>query len=308
MNTYRNPMQPWPGLEPYVQAFHLSRSRLKLFAYDTANHPAEPLILLLHGLGDEADTWRHLIAPLAAYGRVVAPDLPGFGRSDKPLRSYSIAFLCDAIQELLEQIQAAQVFLAGHSMGAVLAQTLALEQPARLKGLVLVDGTLLNRGLRLNPQLLFMLAPGLGEWWYTRLRKDPRAAYETLRPYYHCLENLPEVERRLLYQRVNQRVWDDAQRAAYLSTLRNLAPFVSRQQKELPERLARLAVPTLVIWGEDDRIVSLASGTALAQIQTSARLVTLPQTGHQPQQECPQALIQAILSDERLGLQPTGGG
>jgi pimeloyl-ACP methyl ester carboxylesterase len=298
---YRSTMQPWPGLETYAQNLRLPQSQLNLFAY-LAENPAPFVFLLLHGLGDEADTWRHVIQPLAAHGRVIAPDLPGFGRSDKPHRSYTVPFWCAVIRELAEQTQTSRILLIGHSMGAVLAHTLALENPAWLAGLVLIDGALLTQGQRLNPQLLFMLVPGLGEWWYTRLRKDPQAAYETLRPYYHRLDELPEEERQILFERVNQRVWDDAQRSAYFSALRNLAGFISRQQKGLAGRLAALRAPTLVVWGENDQIVPPASGQALAQTQPSARLVTFPKTGHHPQTERPRQLLEAILSDARFGL------
>ncbi len=303
MEQFHTPMHSWPGLESYSRTIHLPKSGVNLFAY-VVEHRLEPTIFLLHGLGDEADTWRYLIGPLSAYGRVVAPDLPGFGRSDKPLRRDPAGFLCDVIRELAEQMQTSQGFLIGHSMGAVLTQTVALESPVWLKSQVLINGTLLTQGQRLNPQLLFMLIPGLGEWWYTRLRKNPHAAYETLRPYYYNLDGLPEGERQFLFQRVNQRVWSDAHRAAYFSTLRGLASFAARQPQDLASRLAGFEIPTLVVWGENDRIVPPANGQALAQAQPSARLVLLPETGHHPQSERPQALMDALLDDERLELKP----
>ena len=292
-------MQPYPGLEGYARAFDLPGSGLRLFAY-VAGEPARRTFVLLHGLGDEADSWRYLIEPLSNYGQVVAPDLPGFGRSDKPHRKYTLQFLRDAVVELVEQLAVSNIFIIGNSLGAVIAQTLALEQPAWLKGVVLIDGTLVNRAQRLSPTLLLFLLPGVGEWLYDRLRKNPQAAYETLRPYYLDLDSLPEEERRFLFQRVNQRVWDDAQRDAYLSTLRNMAPFIARQQKGLTERLSRLELPTLILWGDNDRIMPAANGKAAAAAQPSARFVMLAEACHLPQQECPQAVLQAILDDKRF--------
>jgi pimeloyl-ACP methyl ester carboxylesterase len=300
-SNFRSPMQPFPGLETYARTFDLPRSGVKLFAF-IAGEPKPLKIVLLHGLGDEADSWRHLIEPLSAYGQIVAPDLPGFGRSDKPRRNYTIAFLNDAIVELLGLLDVSSAIIVGNSLGATIAQSLALEQPSWLKGVVLIDGTLVNKAKRINPLLLLLMLPGVGEWYYTRLRKNPQAAYETLRPYYCDLDALPQDERQFLFQRVNQRVWDDEQRYAYLSTLRNLAPFITRQQKGLPERLSRLDVPTLILWGEEDKIMSLANGKAAAAAQPSARLVTLAGACHLPQQECPQAVIQAMLNDERFNL------
>jgi pimeloyl-ACP methyl ester carboxylesterase len=300
-SNFRSPMQPFPGLETYARTFDLPRSGVKLFAF-IAGEPKLLKIVLLHGLGDEADSWRHLIEPLSAYGQIVAPDLPGFGRSDKPRRNYTIAFLNDAIVELLGLLDVSSAIIVGNSLGATIAQSLALEQPSWLKGVVLIDGTLVNKAKRINPLLLLLMLPGVGEWYYTRLRKNPQSAYETLRPYYCDLDALPQEERQFLFQRVNQRVWDDEQRYAYLSTLRNLAPFIARQQKGLPERLSRLDVPTLILWGEEDKIMSLANGKAAAAAQPSARLVTLAGACHLPQQECPQAVIQVMLNDERFNL------
>ena len=91
MDRYRQPMQPWPGLEKYAHMVDLTRNDLSLYLYEAGAADAQP-ILLLHGLGDEADTWRHLVEPLAAHGRVIAPDLPGFGRSDKPHWGISMTF------------------------------------------------------------------------------------------------------------------------------------------------------------------------------------------------------------------------
>ena len=301
LNDFASPMQPYPGLEAYARTFDLPRSRVRLFAF-VAGEPKPLAIVLLHGLGDEADSWRHLIEPLSAYGLVVAPDLPGFGRSEKPHRNYTIQFLCDAILELVEILQVTHALIIGSSLGATIAHTIALERPAWLKGLVLIDGSLVNQAGQLNPVLLLYLLPGVGEWLYTRLRGNPHAAYDTLRPYYRDLDNLPAEEQQFLFLRVNQRVWDDAQRHAYLSVLRNLASFITRQQKGLPERLSHLDVPTLILWGEDDRILPASNGKAATAVQPSARFISLSEACHLPQQECPMAVLQAILDDERFQL------
>lgn len=300
-SDFLSPMQPWPGLETCARSIDLPGCKLKLFAY-ISGETYKRTILLLHGLGDDADSWRHLVGPLSGYGQVVAPDLPGFGRSDKPRRKYTLPFLCEAVTELVGQLGVSNAILVGSSMGAVLAQSLALAKPDWLGGLVLIDGALLNQAQSIDPILLLYLLPGCGEWVYTRLRRDPQAAYETLRIYYACIEELPLEEQKFLFQRVNQRVWDDAQRYAYLSTLRNLAPYVARQQKILPERLSQLELPTLILWGAEDRVIPASNGRAAAAAQPSARLVILPGAGHLPHQEKPREVLRAILSDERLRL------
>lgn len=297
MRPFSAPMQSWPGLEKYKRRIALPRHGLSLFSYDMPSTTGATLILL-HGLGDEADTWRYLIEPLAQHWRVVAPDLPGFGRSDKPRRTYSVSFFCGVLLEMLEVLGIERPAWIGHSFGGFLAHTLALEHPQHVETLALIDGGRLVQAQRVEFGLLLFLIPGLGEWLYTRLRNDPQAAYATLAPYYASLEGLPESDRNFLFQRVNERVWDDAQRRAYFSTLRNLALTTAKEQRRLPERLAKMQIPTLIAWGEQDRVVPPGSAYSLAQAIPGARLVMIPEAGHNVQQERPQELLAAILSGD----------
>jgi pimeloyl-ACP methyl ester carboxylesterase len=182
----------------------------------------------------------------------------------------------------------------------LLCQEIVLTRPERATGLVLLDGTLVATGQALNLQLLLFMIPGVGEWLYNRLRRDPLEAYDTLRPYYADLDGLAQADRDFLFQRVNERVWSDKQRRAYFSVLRRLALWVTRQQKSLPERLGRCQTPTLVIWGEADRIVSESAAERLVELQATARLVTIAGAGHLPHQEKPAAVLEAIRGDGRL--------
>jgi pimeloyl-ACP methyl ester carboxylesterase len=322
MDNFTGPMQPYPGLEQYSRTVELPRNGLRLF-YFAAGAPDLPAALLLHGLGDEADTWRDLIEPLSRRWRVIAPDLPGFGRSDRPRRAYTLDFLRGCLFELLEVLSIPKVLLVGHSLGGMLAHGMLLEQTetkpvgfsrmlasqpdrswaTQITGLVLLDGALLTRTQRLSPQLLLFMTPILGEMLYTRLRKDPQAAYATLNAYYTAMDKLPQAERDFLFQRVNQRVWSDGQRRAYFSTLRNMAASISRLQKDLPARLAQLQAPTLVLWGAQDRINPSEAGADLVKLQPDSRLALIPDASHMPHQERAEQVLSQILGDERL-LQP----
>jgi pimeloyl-ACP methyl ester carboxylesterase len=299
MSRFQGPMRAWSGLEAYARTIDLTQSGLNLYVYDTGESES-PAVVLIHGLGDESDSWRHVVEPLSARYRVVAADLPGFGRSDKPRRAYTVPFLRNTMLALMDALSIPSATLIGNSLGAMIAQSIALEHRERVRGLVLIGGTLLAGTQPLNLPMMLFLLPGLGEWLYTRLRKDPQAAFETLRGYYANLDELPEADRDFMFQRVNERVWSDGQRRAYFSVLRHTATWVPRQQRGLDEKLARLAMPTLVVRGEHDHLMPVANAQALVDVQPSARLVTIPGAGHLPQQERPQALLDAILADERL--------
>jgi pimeloyl-ACP methyl ester carboxylesterase len=299
---FQQPMQPWPGLEKYLQTIELPKSGLRLSYYDTGKEDGLT-VFLVHGLGDESDTWRHLIEPLSSYARVIAPDLPGFGRSEKPRIKYTLPFLTETLLEFMDQLQVESALWIGNSLGAILSLSAALEQPERVQGLVLIDGSMVqSSSQKISLTNFLFLMPGIGRWMYNRLRSEPQSAYESLRPYYDDLEQMPEADRNFLYQRVNQRVWDDNQRDAYLSTLRNMVTHLVRSQNQLKETLPQLETPTLIVWGESDQVSSLENGRLLESILPNARLISLPKTGHVVQQERPQELLDAILGDERLNI------
>ncbi len=293
MSLYQRPMSPWPELERYARTVRLVKNGLTLYTYDAGAGTATPM-LLIHGLGDEADTWRHLITPLSADRRVVALDLPGFGRSDKPKRPYTLPFFQDVVIELLGALTVPRAILVGHSLGAVIAHSTALNHPERVERLVLLDGSLVARSQKIDFATMLFLVPGLGEWLYTRLRHDPQAAYQTLAPYYSQLDKLPQADRDFLFQRVNERVWSDGQRSAFFSTFRNLARWLPGQQRDLAARLSTPGIPTLVMWGEADRINSIENGRALVELQSTAHLAVVPDAGHNVHQENAEAVLRAI--------------
>ncbi len=294
MSEYRRPMQPWPELAPFGRRVRLERLGQEVFLY-LAGQPAAPPLLLIHGLGDEADTWRHVFASLAERWQVAALDLPGFGRSDASRAGYALPALRDAVVAGLDALNWPTAALLGHSLGAVIAQRVALDHPDRVTALTLVGGSLTTRAQSVSLPLLLMALPVAGALTYNSLRRDPQAAYESLRPFYADLNALPEADRQFLFQRVNERVWSDRQRDAFLAILRSLVwGGGARQQRQLEARLARLTTPTLAVWGERDAINSVESGRALTQVQATARLVVLPGAGHAPHQEAPAAFLAAI--------------
>ncbi len=294
-NQFTSPMTPWPELQSYAhQAQILKRS---LFYYDTGPDEAKPPCLLVHGLGDEADTWRGVFPLLAARRRVIALDLPGFGRSELPDPPFSILVYVNTLLALLDQLDIPRVTLVGHSLGAVLVHEFALQHPAWADGLVLVSGGLAMGKSRLTLSLLLFLIPGIGEWAYNHLRRDPQAAYQTLYPYYAHLDALPQAERDFLFKRVNQRVWSDMQRRAFLGTMRSLVSWLPAQQKTLAQRLAASSVPTRVVWGAEDQIASPENAHLLASLYPAdfpVQVNVLLQAGHNVQQETPGEVAQNI--------------
>src|SRR4051812_41589724 len=114
-----------------------------------------PPLLLLHGIGNSAQTWAGVIDQLAAEHTVLAPDLLGHGSSDKPRGDYSIAGYANGMRDLLSVLDLEQVTVVGHSLGGGIALQFAYQFPERCERLVLVGsgglGRELSAGLRMAP-------------------------------------------------------------------------------------------------------------------------------------------------------------
>src|SRR3954464_2727381 len=111
-----------------------------------------PPLLLLHGIGNSAQTWAGVIEKLAAQYTVLAPDLLGHGSSDKPRGDYSIAGYANGMRDLLSVLDIERATVVGHSLGGGIALQFAYQFPERCQRLVLVGsgglGPELSAGLR----------------------------------------------------------------------------------------------------------------------------------------------------------------
>jgi pimeloyl-ACP methyl ester carboxylesterase len=286
-----------PGLAPYARNVRLSGSDQGIFLYE-AGPPRAAGMLLVHGLGDEADTWRRVFPTLAERYHVVAPDLPGFGRSPLPGRGrLTLRRLGSLIAALVDQLHLGPATLVGSSLGAALCQVAALGNPGMVSRLILEDGGLLAR-TRLDTGLLLGLLPGIGESRYRRLAGDLDAAYASLLPYYADLGALPPEERAFLRERVGERVASRTQMRAYFSFFRSYAGLLLVKGKPLARRARALAVETLYVWGGRDHIVPVEAARATCRDHPGARLVVIPEAGHLPHQETPQEFLR-VISQER---------
>src|SRR5262249_33488076 len=122
-----------------------------------------PVVVLVHGLGGFAESWRRTIDALAARADVLALDLPGFGLSAKPRTRYDLDFFVRSLHGFLDVVGVGQVSLVGHSLGGAVAVAYALTHPARVDRLALLSAVVPGFGYR--PSWLYRLAAvrGLGE-------------------------------------------------------------------------------------------------------------------------------------------------
>ncbi len=269
---------------PALELAQYARADHGIFYFDSS-HGAKTL-LLVHGNGDEADTWRHIFVPLAKHFRVIALDLPGFGRSRTQIST--IQGFSDTLLGFIDALALESVHLLGSSLGAVVAANLAAQHPTRVDSLCLIGGAAPNLGgLEPSTSVQSLLLPEVGEAFYNGLRQTGQvAAFESLRPYYADLSAMPAADLEFLRTRVWERVQSDTQRDAFFAALRSLFA---------PAAPIRLNLPTQLIWGEADQIVPQDHARRLLEEIPNSRLSIIAKAGHLPHQEQPQATLEAIL-------------
>ncbi|MBN1954341.1 MAG: alpha/beta fold hydrolase [Anaerolineae bacterium] len=237
-----------------------------------------PAVLLLHGLGSCADDWFFQFPALSERYTVIAADLRGHGRSDKPPGPYAIARMGNDMAGVLAALATGPAHVVGLSLGGLAAQALAIGHPPQVRSLVLV-----NTFARLRPQ-------GLGGWLYFLSRAAAMAT--------GGLEAQAEVVARGVFpypeQEELRRAAAERLRAndpaAYRATMRAVLRFDSR--RDLP----RVRVPALVIAGKEDTTVSLAAKQELAARIPGAQLIVMSNSGHASPLDQPEQFNQLLLA------------
>ncbi|MFM8319487.1 MAG: alpha/beta fold hydrolase [Chloroflexota bacterium] len=240
---------------------------------------ASDAVVLLHGLGASGISWQYQLPMLQACGfRALAPDLPGFGRSPYRRGSPRLPAMSQAVCALLDQLKLERVALVGISMGGCVALQLALDHPARVERLALI-----NTFARLGVFHLANLP-----YYLTRLALI----------YSLGLERQAKTVARRVFPKPGQEALRvgliaqilEADPAAYRATMTALARF------NVERRLGEIRVPTLVVSGEEDTTVAQEAQQRLANGIHGAQHIDVPNAGHGVTAEQPEALNH-ILAD-----------
>jgi pimeloyl-ACP methyl ester carboxylesterase len=242
-------------------------------------------IVLLHGTSDSLHTWDAWVQALQAQRRVITLDLPGFGltgpRADGDYRGDADARF---VLALLDALQVGRFVVGGNSLGGEVAWRIATLAPARVDRLLLIDAA----GL---PPAAGAVAP-LG--W--RLARVPGVAtlFEWVLP-------RPLIVQGLVASFSDPTRIDDALVDRFFElTLRegNRRALAARLAQREPgadvERLSSLTLPTLILWGADDRLLAPDLAQEFARRIPGSRVVTLDGVGHLPQLEAPERSLQAV--------------
>jgi pimeloyl-ACP methyl ester carboxylesterase len=248
---------------------------------------AGPAFVLLHAFPLDSRMWRHQIRDLCAAHRVLAPDLPGFGRSKRPEGNPSIEDFADAVVALCRAEGVERAAVAGCSMGGYIALAIARRKPDFLTALALVD---------------------------TRAAADSqdvrRARYEMVERARHegtaflqsadsPLSPRSFAERPKVIEEIRA-MMADATPVGVMCAQRAMAT-----RKDARAQLNEIAVPTVVMHGDDDPIVSQEEAQAMAAAIPGAEYAAIPLAGHLPPIEQPELVTEALRRVAyRLGAHP----
>lgn len=252
-----------------------------------------PSVVLLHGGGiDSASlSWRLALEALAPYYRVYAPDLPGYGFSDKPALAYTTEFFIEFAQKLLDALQLSRVSLIGLSMGGAIALGVALRAPERIEKLVLVDSYGLQE--RFHAHLLVWALtrwPALQEIAVLPIRYSRMLLRWGMR----ILTGNPSFITPELVEEVAQWARHPQARRAFAYWLRDEIRW-DRVKTSFLGELGRIEAPVLLVHGEHDRVVPLEAARRAQRLFKNARLCVIPHCGHWAPRERPDEVHKAIL-------------
>ncbi len=248
-----------------------------------------PALVLMHGFAANLYSWREVFDSLAMAHKVAAFDRPAFGLTERPLQwsgqnPYSAIAQMELATGLMSELGLDKAVLVGNSAGGATALQIALEHPERVQALILVDAAVYEGGG--PPPFLKMLfrTPQGRRLGPLLVRSFPKWGMKIGQMAWHDPSKLTPEGWEGYRKPMMVDNWD---RALF-------EMFAADNSNDLPQHLAEIKMPVLVITGDDDRIVPTAHSVRLSQELPNANLVVIPQCGHVPHEECPQAFLEAV--------------
>lgn len=240
-----------------------------------------PVVLLLHGLAASLLTWYCNIDALADAGyRVIAPDLPGYGDSDKPSHlDYGPDSAANFVYDFSQELGLTRFSLVGSSAGGSIAGLLALEHPEMVERMVLVGSG--GFGREVSWYLRIISVPGVGDLVYQpRLNnKMGVTKYLFYRPPAILDELLPEMNR--------AKVLPGAREAMLRSVRSSVNLLGLRKESYILERLKESEVPLMTVWGAEDIIIPVSHAENVRRELPESVVQVIPECGHWPHMEKP---------------------
>ena len=243
-------------------------------------------IVLLHGGGVDSATlsWGEIIGRVALRHQIFAPDLPGYGQTEKPDIQYTMEFYIQFVEHLLEELKLDRVSLVGQSLGGAIALGLTLDAPERVEKLVLVDTYgIQDKAVSHRLAYLYVHLPGLAELSNWLMGKNRALVRWVLLA--GIIYNPAHLSEELVDQ-CYQAVREKGAGKAFLSLQRSEVGWHGVRSNFTP-RLCDVTVPTLLVHGAEDRSVPLACAKRAHALIAGSQLYVMQECRHWPQGENP---------------------
>jgi pimeloyl-ACP methyl ester carboxylesterase len=276
-DPYAGPDPEWLGIDwrRHLKSIQVRDTRVNYCEMGEGGKP----IVFVHGLGGCWQNWLENIPHFSRTHRVIALDLPGFGASPMPTWEISISDYGRLLDAFCRELNLHECVLVGNSMGGFIAAETAIAQPEWVDRLVLVSAAGISsvRVRREPAEAMARMAAAAAPLFF-RLREAGlrrwRLRYAVFRNVFHAPHRIrPEL------------LWEFANGAmdapAFVPALGALLGY------DIHERLERVRVPTLIVWGRDDRVIPSADALEYERHLSDSRLVVFGRCGHVPMAERP---------------------
>lgn len=252
---------------------------------------AGPPVVLIHGFGGSMWQWEQQQHTLSQHFRILTLDLPGAGLSDKPEIDYRPDQMLDFFVGFMDAVKIQQATLVGNSMGAGLAIGMALAHPTRVAKLVLIDGLPQHVMEKLtSPSVRRALDTTAPSWLvsFGNMLFGGLMIESVLKEIVH--------DPALLTPAVIERSNRNRQRPGLIKPIMTVRENLPLWESGFATRVGEITHPTLVIWGEEDRVFPIAVGEELHQTIKGSRFIRIPKAGHIPQWERPDLVNQELIT------------
>jgi pimeloyl-ACP methyl ester carboxylesterase len=250
-----------------------------------------PAVLLLHGMACDHTTWSPIIDKLAQQHTVIAPDLLGHGRSDKPRADYSVGGYANGMRDLLTVLGIDRVTVVGHSLGGGVAMQFAYQYPERTERLALIApggmGSEVAPFIRaaalpfFHPAMGLLTLPGIRHLIGGTMRRLNGVDHPVVR-------DLGEVADIIDHMR------DPRERRAFTHVVRACVDLRGQIITMVDRAYLTQAMPMCVIWGEDDMVIPVRHAEHVRQAAPTARVHVLPRMGHFPHKDAPDETVELL--------------
>jgi len=250
-----------------------------------------PLLLLIHGMAGSATTWKQVMPALSEQFTVLAPDLLGHGDSDKEKGDYSLGAMASTLRDLIVGLGYKRATVVGQSYGGGIALQFAYQYPERCERLVLVDAG--GLGKEVNPLLRMLTLPGSEAVLLVACAPPVRRIVEAI--------GRIAFRKKLQSNTVIPELWRSYAslgsvegRRAFLRTLRAVIDPRGQSVSAHDKLYLAAGMPTLIIWGEDDRIIPVEHAYAAHKVIAGSWLEIIEGVGHYPHCEAPERFVTAL--------------